>query len=167
MDLESAVARYGTSAIVRSDRGARACHGECPTPLCPSQFLLAPVRAQERRYQPPPRRVTHRCGKLTVVIPYFPIRDEALKKIIGLKLGKIQKRLAESHKVQLTYSEEVLDEIANRCTEVESGARNVDNILTNTLLPELSMLILGRIAQGQQLESVRVQIGPAGEFVYS
>ncbi|HEY7390273.1 MAG TPA: hypothetical protein VH640_17280 [Bryobacteraceae bacterium] len=107
------------------------------------------------------------CGKLTVVIPYFPIRDEALKKIIGLKLGKIQKRLAESHKVQLTYSEEVLDEIANRCTEVESGARNVDNILTNTLLPELSMLILGRIAQGQQLESVRVQIGPAGEFVYS
>jgi len=105
-------------------------------------------------------------GRL-VVIPYFPIRDEALKKIIGLKLAKIQKRLSESHKVQLSYSDEVVDEIANRCTEVESGARNVDNILTNTLLPELSMLILGRIAEGQQLESVQVQIGEQGEFVYS
>jgi type VI secretion system protein VasG len=105
-------------------------------------------------------------GRL-VVIPYFPIRDEALKKIIGLKLAKIQKRLSESHKVQLSYSDEVVDEIANRCTEVESGARNVDNILTNTLLPELSTLILGRIAQGQQLGSVQVQIGEDGEFVYS
>src|SRR5581483_10001474 len=96
-------------------------------------------------------------GRL-VVIPYFPIRDEALKKIIVLKLAKIQKRLAESHKVRLNYSDDVVEEIAARCTEVESGARNVDNILTNTLLPELSMLILGRIAQGQQLDSVQVEV---------
>ena len=82
------------------------------------------------------------------------------------KLGKIQKRLSETHRVQLSYSDELVDEIASRCTEVESGARNVDNILTNTLLPELSVLMLGRIADGQKLESIQVSVGEDGRFVY-
>src|SRR5262249_41610818 len=66
MDPGLAVDRYGTSAIVRNDREARACRREYQAPLCPSQVLLAPVGAQERRYQLPPRRVTHPCGKLTI-----------------------------------------------------------------------------------------------------
>ena len=73
-----------------------------------------------------------------VIIPYYPIRDEALKQIIRLKLGKIQRRLKENHAMSLQYDDAVLNAIAARCTEVESGARNVDNILTNTLLPEIS-----------------------------
>ncbi len=101
-----------------------------------------------------------------VVIPYFPVRDEALKKIITLKLAKIQRRLAETHKIQLTYDPAVIDEVAKRCTEVESGARNVDNILTNTLLPEISRQILGRMAERQRMEAIRVSIGPDGSFVY-
>ncbi len=105
-------------------------------------------------------------GRL-VIIPYFPIRDQALRKIITLKLAKIQRRLNESHRIQLAYSDALVDEIANRCTEVESGARNVDNILTNTLLPELSVLLLGRIAAGQKLESVHVGLGEDGKFTYS
>ena len=105
-------------------------------------------------------------GRL-VIIPYFPIQDESLRKIIGLKLGKIQKRLRESHRIQLSYSDEMVEEIASRCTEVESGARNVDNILTNTLLPELSMLMLERIAEGQKLEAIEVGVGEEGAFVYS
>src|ERR1022692_3338864 len=105
-------------------------------------------------------------GRL-VIIPYFPIQDESLRKIIGLKLGKIQKRLRESHRIQLSYSDEMVEEIASRCTEVESGARNVDNILTNTLLPELSMLMLERIAEGQKLEAIQVGVGEEGAFVYS
>ena len=60
-----------------------------------------------------------------------------------------------------------MEEIAGRCTEVESGARNVDNILTNTLLPELSMMMLGRIAEGQKLESIDVGVGEDGNFTYS
>ncbi len=71
-----------------------------------------------------------------VVIPYYPIRDEILKKIIVLKLGRIQRRMQDNHKIHLKYDQAVVDEVAKRCTEVESGARNVDNILTNTLLPE-------------------------------
>jgi len=105
-------------------------------------------------------------GRL-VVIPYFPIRDETLKKIIVLKLAKIQRRLQESHRVELTYDAALVDEVARRCTEVESGARNVDNILTNTMLPEISTQILGKIAEGLKPDAVHVEVGENGEFAYS
>jgi type VI secretion system protein VasG len=102
-----------------------------------------------------------------VIIPYYPVRDEALKRIIVLKLGKIQRRLCENHKVNLVYDDVLIDEVARRCTEVESGARNVDHILTNTLLPEISRQILGRIAEGQKLDSISVGVGADGKFLYS
>ncbi|MBC7927678.1 MAG: type VI secretion system ATPase TssH, partial [Bryobacteraceae bacterium] len=105
-------------------------------------------------------------GRL-VIIPYFPIRDEALKRIIVLKLAKIQRRLQETHKISLNYDPILVDEVARRCTEVESGARNVDNILTNTLLPEVSKQILGRIAEGEKLQSIQVGVGEDGSFVYA
>jgi type VI secretion system protein VasG len=105
-------------------------------------------------------------GRL-VIIPYYPIRDEAMKKIIRLKLGKIQKRLHESHRVALTHDDALIEEVARRCTEVESGARNVDNILTNTMLPEISKQILGKIAEGLRPEAVHVGVGENGMFVYS
>ncbi len=103
-------------------------------------------------------------GRL-VIIPYYPLPDAAMRKIIELKLGKIQRRILETHRVGLTYDERVLEEVARRCTEVESGARNVDNILTNTLLPEISRQLLARIAEGEKPEGVRVAIGEKGDFV--
>jgi type VI secretion system protein VasG len=105
-------------------------------------------------------------GRL-VTIPFYPVRDEALKKIITLKLAKIAKRTRENHKIDLLYDDSVITEVARRCTEVESGARNVDNILTNTLLPEVSNQLLGRMAEGLKLETIRVAIGAGGEFTYS
>jgi type VI secretion system protein VasG len=102
-----------------------------------------------------------------VVIPYYPVRDEALKTIIRLKLGKIQKRMKQNHKIDLTYDEQLIDVVASRCTEVESGARNIDNILTNTLLPEISKQLLGRMAVGERIGSIRVSIGADGSFVYA
>jgi type VI secretion system protein VasG len=104
-------------------------------------------------------------GRL-VITPYFPIRDEALKQIVVLKLGKVQRRLLETHKLNLSYSPEVVDEIARRCTEVESGARNVDNILTNTLLPDISRTLLTSLAEGSNSPAMRVSIGENGGFVY-
>jgi type VI secretion system protein VasG len=101
-----------------------------------------------------------------VIIPYYPVRDEALKQIIRLKLGKIQRRLQENHKVKLTYDDAFLNAVAARCTEVESGARNVDNILTNTLLPEISRRILGSMAEGEKMTSLHVSVGEDGEFSY-
>ena len=102
-----------------------------------------------------------------VVIPFYPIRDENLKRIIVLKLAKIQRRLQENHKIDLLCDDALVGEVARRCTEVESGARNVDNILTNTLLPEISRQILGRIAEGQKLESIRVGVAGDGSFLYT
>lgn len=104
-------------------------------------------------------------GRL-ITVPYYPIRDEAMKKIIRLKLGKITRRLKENHRIDLLYDETLVDEVVNRCTEVESGARNVDNILTNTLLPDIARQLLGRMAEGEALASIRVRIGEDGAFVY-
>ena len=105
-------------------------------------------------------------GRL-VIVPYYPVFDETLQQIIRLKLAKIQKRLAENHKVELTWDQPLVEEVATRCTEVESGARNVDNILTNTLLPDLSRRLLSDIAQGTRPSAIRVGVGENGEFVYS
>jgi type VI secretion system protein VasG len=105
-------------------------------------------------------------GRL-VIIPYYPIRDENLKKIIELKLDKIKRRMLANHKIQLKYDCDVVDEVAKRCTEVESGARNVDNILTNTLLPDVSRQLLTSLAEGRKLSAVSVGIGADGAFQYS
>ncbi|MGA9059229.1 MAG: type VI secretion system ATPase TssH [Terriglobia bacterium] len=102
-----------------------------------------------------------------VVIPYYPIRDESLKQIVVLKLGKIQRRIQENHKIQLTYDPSLVDAVASRCTEVESGARNVDNILTNTLLPDISQQLLGRMSEGEKISALHVGVGPDGAFVYN
>src|SRR5208282_1126492 len=93
-----------------------------------------------------------------VVVPYYPVRDEALKKIIVLKLAKIQRRILENHKINLSFDDALIGEVANRCTEVESGARNVDNILTNSLLPDISRQILGLMAEGEKLSSIQVSV---------
>ena len=102
-----------------------------------------------------------------VIIPYYPIRDEALKQIIRLKLGKIQRRLKGNHDMNLAYGDDVLNAIAARCTEVESGARNVDNILTNTLLPEISNRILTMMATGEKQDSITVTLAEDGNFAYN
>jgi type VI secretion system protein VasG len=102
-----------------------------------------------------------------VIIPYYPVRDEALKKIIVLKLSKIQRRLMENHKIDFTYGPDLVEEVSKRCTEVESGARNVDNILTNTLLPSISRQILSSIAQQEKINSIHASVGADGSFVYS
>ncbi len=104
-------------------------------------------------------------GRL-VIIPYFPLRDESLKKIIVLKLEKIRRRIRENHKIEFSYDEALVEEVARRCTEVESGARNVDNILTNTLLPDVSRQLLGRMAEGEKLSSIQAGVGPDGSFTY-
>jgi type VI secretion system protein VasG len=102
-----------------------------------------------------------------LLIPFYPIRDESLKRIILLKLAKVKKRLMENHKVELTWDDAMVNEVANRCTEVESGARNVDNVLTNTLLPEISRQLLGRMAAGEKMSAIRVGVGEGGAFQYS
>ncbi len=101
-----------------------------------------------------------------VVIPYYPLSDEMLGMIVRLQLGRITKRIKENHGVPFEYDDEVIKLIISRCTEVESGGRMIDAILTNTVLPALSEVFLKRMMEGQAI--TRVAIGVDGsEFTYA
>jgi len=103
-------------------------------------------------------------GRLKVV-PFFPITDKNMCLIVKLKLDRIAKRMLENRNVTFKYDEKLIESIGSRCTEVDSGARNVDHILTNTLLPEMSKELLSRMATGEQIKEVNVSLGEAG-FVF-
>jgi type VI secretion system protein VasG len=103
-------------------------------------------------------------GRL-VVIPYYPLNDEIIAAITKLQLGRIEKRIAENHKVPFTYDEDVVKLIAERCTELESGGRMIDAILTNTVLPKISSEFLTRMVEGKPVERVHVSVAD-GEFSY-
>ena len=100
-------------------------------------------------------------GRLKVV-PYFPITDQNMRLIVRLKLNRIAKRMRENRNVSFLYDEGLIENVAGRCKEVESGARNVDHILTNTLLPEMSKELLTRMARGEQIKEVKVSLSGEG-----
>jgi type VI secretion system protein VasG len=103
-------------------------------------------------------------GRL-VVVPYYPLSDEMLASIIRLQLSRIVKRIEATHGVPFTYDDSVVDLIASRCTETESGGRMVDAILTQTLLPEISRQFLQQLLEGKPLTRVHVA-AKDGTFVY-
>ncbi|NQE50316.1 type VI secretion system ATPase TssH [Herbaspirillum rubrisubalbicans] len=105
-------------------------------------------------------------GRLKV-IPYYPIADEVLVEIIKLKLGRIAKRIAENHKAEFSYDKALVEAVLARCTEVDSGARNVDNILNGSLLPEIAESVLARMAEGQGISSIKVSASKKGDFKYT
>ena len=101
-----------------------------------------------------------------VTVPYYPISDDILRLIIKLQLGKIRSRIADNHGAQFSYDDSVIDTVAKRCTDVDSGARNVYNILTGTLLPEMSGEVLSRMASGEGIKKVHVSVGDSENFTY-
>jgi type VI secretion system protein VasG len=89
---------------------------------------------------------------------------DSLRRIIRLQLDRIVKRTRENHRTEMVYAEGLVDAVAARCTESESGARNIDHILTHGLLPELSAEFLSRMAAGQSFGKVEVDTDDAGRF---
>ena len=133
-----------------------------------SELIMA--RCEEGTVQPDPEKLEAELreplldifpaallGRL-VVIPYYPLSQEMLKKIVRLQLNRIKKRVEENHGVEFEYDEDTVQLIVSRCTEVESGGRMVDAILTNTLLPRISHEYLSRLSQGTPLEVIRVSV---------
>ncbi len=104
-------------------------------------------------------------GRMAVV-PYYPVADEVMRRIIRLQLERVGRRLSENHGASFSYDDAVVNEIANRCEEVESGARNIDHILTRTLLPEMSNEFLSCMAQGKSVSRVHVGVNGDGQFSY-
>ncbi len=92
-----------------------------------------------------------------VTIPYYPLSDKMIETIAGLQINRIRKRLESSHEAELVIGDGVMDLIKSRCTEIESGGRMIDNILTNSLLPQLSRGLLNRGIEG--LETSKVTVG--------
>jgi type VI secretion system protein VasG len=104
-------------------------------------------------------------GRLTV-IPYYPLSDDVMRKIIELKLARVGRRIEENYKAAFSYSPKLVQTIAERCTEVDTGARNVDHILTRSLLPEMSAEFLAKMAEGAKIRRVEVSVSDAGNFQY-
>jgi len=104
-------------------------------------------------------------GRLSVV-PFYPIGDEVLASIIRLKLARIGARVLENHKASFEYDDALVAAVLSRCTEVDSGARNIDNILGGTLLPEIADSVLARMMEGGAIARVKVGATRAGKFKY-
>ena len=119
-----------------------------------------PARAKSERGVPIFKQAF--LGRL-IVVPYYPISDDVMRQIIRLQLGRIGQRMRQNHNAQFTYSDELVECIAGRCREVESGARNVDHILTRTLLPEISQEFLARMAGGRTIGAVHVSVDENGD----
>jgi type VI secretion system protein VasG len=103
-------------------------------------------------------------GRL-VVIPYFPLSDEMLSNIVRLQFSRVQKRITENHRVRFDYDDAAVKQIIARCTEVESGGRMIDAILTNTVLPTISQEILRRTLEAKSLSRIAITAAD-GDFRY-
>jgi len=135
--------------------------------LCKDPELLPGAEGLEKAMRGPLTKVfPDALLNRLVVVPYYPISPEMLQRIIGMNLKRLEKRIVENHKVPFSYDPEVPKLIAQRCTELERGARLVDAIITNTLLPEVGREFLQRLASGQAIN--RVHIGARdGGFAFA
>ncbi len=100
------------------------------------------------------------------VIPFYPLDVETMKGIAKLKLLRIGGRLKDSHKMEFEYAPDVVNRIAERCTQVDTGARNIDFIIDRTILPDISSALLGQLADGTVPERLTLELDEAGEFTY-
>ena len=134
--------------------------------LCKDPELMPDAEGLEKAMRGPLTKVfPDALLNRLVVVPYFPISQEMLRTIINLNLKKVQKRIAENHKIAFTWDDSVPDLIAQRCTELERGARMVDAMVTNQILPEIGKVFLTHMLDGKTPEKVALT-AKDGEFVF-
>ncbi|KGV69371.1 type VI secretion ATPase, ClpV1 family [Burkholderia pseudomallei MSHR4375] len=145
----------GSSAVMQ------ACLNKAPQELPDAETLAETLRPQLYKTFKPAF-----LGRMKV-IPYYPISDDVLAEIIELKLERIRRRIEANHKAAFEWDESLVDAVLARCTEVDSGARNVDHILNGTLLPEIAEHVLSRIADGEAIVRIAARAAETGEFEYT
>lgn len=101
------------------------------------------------------------------IVPFYPLMPDVLGEIVRLKLNKVGKRLRESQKMRFAYTDAVVEAITARCTDVDTGARNIDHIVNRTLLPEIATEIISRMGDEAAPDSLSVDIDADGNFTYS
>jgi len=135
--------------------------------MCKDPELMPDAESMEKAMRVPLTKVfPDALLNRLVVVPYYPISKEVLQRIIKLNLSKVEKRIKANHKVPFTFDDKVLDLIAQRCTELERGARMVDAMITNTILPEIGREFLNRLANGTPARRIHVNVAD-GNFAYS
>ncbi|HEX9172384.1 MAG TPA: AAA family ATPase, partial [Telluria sp.] len=144
-----------------SSQMMQACLNKAPAELPTPAQLTELIRPQLMKHFKPAF-----LGRL-VVVPFYPIGDEVLANIIRLKLERIRRRVMDNHQAQFAYDEALVNAVLARCTEVDSGARNVDTILNGTLLPEIADTVLARMAEGASIARIKVSATKAGKFKYT
>ena len=151
-----------TIILLTSNAGSELVMNMCKDPeLLPDPESLATAMTEPlQKIFPPALR-----GRL-VVIPYYPLSDEMLGQIVRLQLDRIKKRVAENHKIPFEYSDDAVKLIVHRCNNAESGGRIIDSILTNTVLPKVSIEYLTRASEGSELKAVRLGVAD-DEFTYA
>jgi type VI secretion system protein VasG len=151
-----------TIVLITSNVGSNEVIDACKDPdVPPDPAALAKVMRPALRAAFPDALI----GRMAI-IPYYPISEAMLRSIITLQLSRVAKRAKEAHNAPFTYDPAVVDLIASRCTEVETGARAVDAIITRTLLPELSRSVLDRVLTGARVQSIHVGCD-SGNFKYA
>jgi type VI secretion system protein VasG len=146
---------------VGSSQIMQACLNQAPESLPGADELAEALRPALFKHFKPAF-----LGRMKVV-PYYPISDPVLVRIIELKLGRIRDRIAANHKAEFVWDDKLVDAVLARCTEVDSGARNVDHILGGTLLPEIAEQVLARMAEGEAITRIRVSAHKSGAFRYT
>jgi len=151
-----------TIILLTSNAGSELVMNMCKDPeLLPDPESLATALQEPLMKIFPPALL----GRL-VTIPYYPLSPEMMGKIVRLQLNRIKKRVEENHRIPFNYSDEAVSLIVKRCDNPEAGGRIIDSILTNTVLPKVSIEYLGRMSRGEELKSVT--LGAAdGDFTYT
>lgn len=103
----------------------------------------------------------------TNLIPYYPLGDEDLMKICKINMNRIEKRVREHYNAAFSYDEDVMLHIVARSQEVDTGARNIENILSRTMLPGMASECLSLLAEGKELKKIHVSVTDDGGFTYS
>jgi len=150
-----------TIILLTTNVGSEVIAGLCKDPeLTPEPEALAKALREPLLKVFPPALL----GRL-VTIPYYPLTDEVLGRIVRLQLERIRRRVQDNHKIPFDYDEDVVKLVVSRCTESESGGRMIDAILTNTVLPRVSEEFLKRLVEGHPISSVRVGVS-GNDFAY-
>ncbi len=151
-----------TLIILTTNAGTEVISHLCKVPerLPDSERMAGALRAQLLQIFPPAL-----LGRL-LTIPYYPLSNEMLRKIVSLQLERIKQRVEERYRIRFAYGEDVVDLVVSRCTESESGGRMIDAILTNTMLPDISQEFLNRMMEGNVAPRVVVEVKNSA-FSYS
>jgi type VI secretion system protein VasG len=164
--MEDGEGRYidfkNTIILLTTNAGSELITNMCKDPeLSPEPEALAKALREPLLKVFPPALL----GRI-VTIPYYPLSDHMLGAIIRLQIGRIKKRIEDNHAVSFSYSDEVVGLVSKRCTEMESGGRMIDAILTNTVLPRISEEFLKRMMAGEPVKSVALDVAN-GDFAYN